>query len=320
MKVLITGGAGFIGSNFVRFHLANSDDEITILDSLTYAGSRDTILDFVDDPRVAFIEGDICDRETVAFAMKNHQAVVHFAAESHVDRSIEVSERFVTTNCVGTNTLCDLASDMEIERFVHISTDETYGSLERGSFTENDKLEPSSPYSASKAASDLIALGHHVTHGVPVIITRSSNNYGPFQFPEKLIPLFVTNLLDGLQVPLYGDGANVRDWIHVEDNCAAIQQVLQTGEVGEIYNIGAGNEISNFELTQILLALCERDESAIVNVDDRPGHDFRYSIDSARVRNLGWSPRIDLEAGLVTTVDWYRNNETWWRPKKAAQT
>ncbi|MEC7915374.1 MAG: dTDP-glucose 4,6-dehydratase [Actinomycetota bacterium] len=320
MKVLITGGAGFIGSNFVRFHLANSDDEITILDSLTYAGSRDTILDFVDDPRVAFIEGDICDRETVAFAMKNHQAVVHFAAESHVDRSIEGSERFVTTNCVGTNTLCDLASDMEIERFVHISTDETYGSLERGSFTENDKLEPSSPYSASKAASDLIALGHHVTHGVPVIITRSSNNYGPFQFPEKLIPLFVTNLLDGLQVPLYGDGANVRDWIHVEDNCSAIQQVLQTGEVGEIYNIGAGNEISNFELTQILLALCERDESAIVNVDDRPGHDFRYSIDSARVRNLGWSPRIDLEAGLVTTVDWYRNNETWWRPKKAAQT
>ncbi|MED5361994.1 MAG: dTDP-glucose 4,6-dehydratase [Actinomycetota bacterium] len=320
MKVLITGGAGFIGSNFVRFHLANSDDEITILDSLTYAGSRDTVLDFVDDPRVAFIEGDICDRETVAFAMKNHQAVVHFAAESHVDRSIEGSERFVTTNCVGTNTLCDLASDMEIERFVHISTDETYGSLERGSFTENDKLEPSSPYSASKAASDLIALGHHVTHGVPVIITRSSNNYGPFQFPEKLIPLFVTNLLDGLQVPLYGDGANVRDWIHVEDNCAAIQQVLQTGAVGEIYNIGAGNEISNFELTQILLALCERDESAIVNVDDRPGHDFRYSIDSARVRNLGWSPRIDLEAGLVTTVDWYRNNETWWRPKKAAQT
>ena len=320
MKVLITGGAGFIGSNFVRFHLANSDDEITILDSLTYAGSRDTVQDFVDDPRVAFIEGDICDRETVAFAMKDHQAVVHFAAESHVDRSIEGSERFVTTNCVGTNTLCDLASDMEIERFVHISTDETYGSLERGSFTENDKLEPSSPYSASKAASDLIALGHHVTHGVPVIITRSSNNYGPFQFPEKLIPLFVTNLLDGLQVPLYGEGANVRDWIHVEDNCAAIHQVLQTGEVGEIYNIGAGNEISNFELTQMLLALCERDESAIVNVDDRPGHDFRYSIDSARVRNLGWSPRIDLEAGLVTTVDWYRNNEPWWRPKKAAQT
>ncbi len=320
MKVLITGGAGFIGSNFVRFHLANSDDEITILDSLTYAGSRDTVQDFVDDPRVAFIEGDICDRETVVFAMKDHQAVVHFAAESHVDRSIEGSERFVTTNCVGTNTLCDLASDMEIERFVHISTDETYGSLDRGSFTENDKLEPSSPYSASKAASDLIALGHHVTHGVPVIITRSSNNYGPFQFPEKLIPLFVTNLLDGLQVPLYGEGANVRDWIHVEDNCAAIHQVLQTGEVGEIYNIGAGNEISNFELTQMLLALCERDESAIVNVDDRPGHDFRYSIDSARVRNLGWSPRIDLEAGLVTTVDWYRNNEPWWRPKKAAQT
>ena len=275
--------------------------------------------DFVDDPRVIFVEGDICDRQVVASAMEGHHAVLHFAAESHVDRSIDGSERFITTNCVGTNTLCDLAGQMEIERFVHVSTDETYGSTKRGSFTEQDKLAPSSPYSASKAASDLIAMGHHITHGLPVIVTRSSNNYGPFQFPEKLIPLFVTNLLDGLQVPLYGDGTNIRDWIHVADNCAAIHHVLQSGEEGEIYNIGAGNEISNLELTQMLLDLCELDESSVIYVEDRPGHDFRYSVDSAKVRDLGWNPRIDLEIGLAETGDWYRNNQTWWRPKKAAQ-
>jgi len=208
---------------------------------------------------------------------------------------------------------------MEIERFVHVSTDETYGSTTQGSFTEEDKLAPSSPYSASKAASDLIAMGHHITHGLPVTVTRSSNNYGPFQFPEKLIPLFVTNLLDGLQVPLYGDGTNIRDWIHVNDNCAAIHHVLQSGEEGEIYNIGAGNEISNLELTQMLLDLCELDESRVIHVKDRPGHDFRYSVDSRKLRDLGWSPQIDLEAGLAETVDWYRENETWWRPKKAGQ-
>ena len=309
----------FIGSNFVRFHLANSDDEITILDALTYAGSRDTMSDFVDDPRVVFVEGDICDRQAVASAIEGHHAILHFAAESHVDRSIDGSERFVTTNCVGTNTLCDIAGQMEIERFVHVSTDETYGSTTQGSFTEEDKLAPSSPYSASKAASDLIAMGHHITHGLPVTVTRSSNNYGPFQFPEKLIPLFVTNLLDGLQVPLYGDGTNIRDWIHVNDNCAAIHHVLQSGEIGEIYNIGAGNEISNLELTQMLLDLCELDESRVIHVKDRPGHDFRYSVDSRKLRDLGWSPQIDLEAGLAETVDWYRENETWWRPKKAGQ-
>ena len=275
--------------------------------------------DFVDDPRVVFVEGDICDRQAVASAIEGHHAILHFAAESHVDRSIDGSERFVTTNCVGTNTLCDLAGQMEIERFVHVSTDETYGSTTQGSFTEEDKLAPSSPYSASKAASDLIAMGHHITHGLPVTVTRSSNNYGPFQFPEKLIPLFVTNLLDGLQVPLYGDGTNIRDWIHVADNCAAIHHVLQSGEEGEIYNIGAGNEISNLELTQMLLDLCELDESRVIHVKDRPGHDFRYSVDSRKLRDLGWSPQIDLEAGLAETVDWYRENETWWRPKKAGQ-
>ncbi|HJL99138.1 MAG: dTDP-glucose 4,6-dehydratase [Acidimicrobiales bacterium] len=317
MKILVTGGAGFIGSNFVRFHLANSDDEITILDSLTYAGSRDTLSDFIENPRISFVEGDICDREKVAATMEGQQLVVHFAAESHVDRSIDGSERFIITNCVGTNLLCDVAAQMNVQRFVHISTDETYGSRTDGSFTENDKLEPSSPYAASKAASDLIALGHHTTHDLPVVITRSSNNYGPFQFPEKLIPLFVTNLLDGSSVPLYGDGANVRDWIHVEDNCAAISNVLQNGEIGEIYNIGAGNEVSNLDLTKMLIKLCERDESAITRVEDRLGHDFRYSVDSTKIRDLGWAPQIDLQTGLEATVRWYRDNETWWRPKTA---
>ena len=317
MKVLVTGGAGFIGSNFVRFLLANSDDEITVIDSLTYAGSKDTMTDFAESPRVQFIEGDICDRELVTSAMDNHNAVVHFAAESHVDRSLKGSDRFITTNCLGTNVMCDVANELEISRFVHISTDETYGSLTQGSFSEKDRLEPSSPYSASKAGSDLIALAHHNTYNLPVIITRSSNNYGPFQFPEKLIPLFVTNLLDGLTVPLYGDGANVRDWIHVDDNCAAIDSVLRAGKTGEIYNIGAGNEISNLELTEILVELCDRDDSAIERVADRLGHDFRYSVDSSLVHDLGWKPRIDLHSGLEATIRWYRDHETWWRPKKA---
>ena len=317
MKVLVTGGAGFIGSNFVRYLLANSDDEITIVDSLTYAGSKDTLTDFAKNPRVQFIKGDICDRELVASAMAGHEAVVHFAAESHVDRSIDGSDRFVITNCLGTNVMCDVANQVGIDRFIHISTDETYGSRTHGSFSENDRLEPSSPYSASKASSDLIALAHHTTHGLPVIITRSSNNYGPFQFPEKLIPLFVTNLLDGLTVPLYGDGSNVRDWIHVDDNCNAIESILRFGNIGQIYNVGAGNEVSNLELTKTLIELCDRDESAIVHVEDRIGHDFRYSVDSSLVRELGWKPEVDLRPGLEATVHWYRDHETWWRPKKA---
>ena len=317
MKVLVTGGAGFIGSNFVRYLLANSDDEITIVDSLTYAGSKDTLTDFAKNPRVQFIKGDICDRELVASAMDDHEAVVHFAAESHVDRSIDGSDRFVITNCLGTNVMCDVANQVGIDRFIHISTDETYGSRTQGSFSENDRLEPSSPYSASKASSDLIALAHHTTHGLPVIITRSSNNYGPFQFPEKLIPLFVTNLLDGLTVPLYGDGSNVRDWIHVDDNCNAIESILRSGNIGQIYNVGAGNEVSNLELTKTLIELCDRDESAIVHVEDRIGHDFRYSVDSSLVRELGWKPEVDLRPGLEATVHWYRDHETWWRPKKA---
>ena len=249
--------------------------------------------------------------------MAGHEAVVHFAAESHVDRSIDGSDRFVITNCLGTNVMCDVANQVGIDRFIHISTDETYGSRTQGSFSENDRLEPSSPYSASKASSDLIALAHHTTHGLPVIITRSSNNYGPFQFPEKLIPLFITNLLDGLTVPLYGDGSNVRDWIHVDDNCNAIESILRSGNIGQIYNVGAGNEVSNLELTKTLIELCDRDESAIMHVEDRIGHDFRYSVDSSLVRELGWKPEVDLRPGLEATVHWYRDHETWWRPKKA---
>ena len=317
MKLLITGGAGFIGSNYVRHHLAQSDDQITILDALTYAGSRDTISDFIDNSRVQFVHGDICDRDTVNAVLKGMDAIVHFAAESHVDRSIAGSERFMVTNAVGTNVLCDLAKNSEIERFVHVSTDEVYGSRERGSFDENDRLEPSSPYSASKASSDLIALGHHATHGLPVSVTRSSNNYGPYQFPEKLIPLFVTNLIDGLNVPLYGEGLNVRDWIHVQDNCSAINKVLYEGTQGEIYNIGAGNEVSNLALTHMLIELCQRDISAINPVEDRPGHDFRYSVDVSKITNLGWKTEIDLSEGLESTVAWYHSNEKWWRPKKA---
>lgn len=316
MKRLITGGAGFIGSNYVRHVLATSDDEITILDALTYAGSRDTMADFLDDPRVEFVHGNICDRPVVESATEGHDLVVHFAAESHVDRSIEGPDAFVLTNCLGTNVLCDVARTAGVHRFVHVSTDETYGSRVEGSFREDDVLQPSSPYSASKAGSDLIALGYRTTFGLPVVVTRCSNNYGPFQFPEKVIPLFITNLLDGASVPLYGDGTNVRDWIHVDDHCAGVERVLHAGEDGEIYNLGGGNEVPNLELTRQLLQLCGRDETAITRVEDRLGHDFRYSVDCAKAEALGWRAEVSLDAGLEATVAWYRDNEAWWRPKK----
>lgn len=314
MRLFVTGAAGFIGSNFVRHVLATSDDEVTIFDALTYAGNRSTMDDLVSDPRVSFVHGDICDRAAVAAALPGHQAVVHFAAESHVDRSIVGPDAFVRTNCDGTNIVCDVARQAEVDRFVHISTDEVYGSIEHGSFHEDDPLGPRSPYSASKAGSDLIALAYHETYGLPVLVTRSSNNFGPFQFPEKVIPLFTTNLLDGANVPLYGDGGNVRDWCHVADNCAAVDLVLRSGVVGEIYNIGAGNEITNRELTERLLALLGADQSRIDHVTDRLGHDRRYSIDTAKVRALGWSPTRTLEDGLAATVDWYRERRDWWEP------
>ena len=317
MRLFVTGGAGFIGSNYVRHVLATSDDEVTVFDALTYAGNLETLKDLEGNPRYSFVQGDITDREAVGAAMPGHDMVVHFAAESHVDRSIVDPDAFVKTNCDGTNVMCDIARRVGVERFLHISTDEVYGSIDEGSFTETDPLGPRSPYSASKAGSDLIALAYHDTYGLPVLVTRSSNNFGPWQYPEKVIPLFTTNLLDGQQVPLYGDGGNVRDWIHVHDHNTAAHLVLQRGTPGEVYNIGAGNEITNKELTYRLLELTGRDESFIRPVDDRKGHDRRYSITHDKVTALGWRTEHTLDAGLAATVEWYRNNREWWEPLKA---
>jgi dTDP-glucose 4,6-dehydratase len=314
MRLFVTGGAGFIGANYVHHVLASSDDQVTVFDALTYAGNLDNLRDIAEDPRYRFVRGDITDREAVAAAMAGHDAVVHFAAESHVDRSIVSPDEFVHTNCGGTNVVCDIARQVEVDRFLHISTDEVYGSIDEGSFTESDVLAPRSPYSASKAGSDLIALAYRDTHGLPVVVTRSSNNFGPYQFPEKVIPLFVTNLLEGVKVPLYGDGLNVRDWCYVGDNCAGVDLALRKGEPGEVYNIGAGNEITNRELTDRILALLGHDESMIDYVEDRLGHDRRYSIDTSRIRALGWKPERDLSTALESTVGWYRDNRWWWEP------
>jgi dTDP-glucose 4,6-dehydratase len=316
MRLLVTGGAGFIGSNYVRHVLGSSDDAITVFDALTYAGNLDNLRGLDDDPRYAFVKGDITDRDAVAAALDGHDAVVHFAAESHVDRSIASPDQFVRTNCDGTNVLCDVARRLGVQRFLHVSTDEVYGSILEGSFTESDPLGPRSPYSASKAASDLIALAYRETYGLPVVVTRSSNNFGPYQYPEKVLPLFITNLLDGQRVPLYGDGMNVRDWCFVEDNCAGIDLVLRHGVDGEIYNIGAGNELPNRALTDAVLALLGQDDSMIEYVEDRLGHDRRYSIDTARVRALGWAPTWDFPAALEQTVSWYREHRWWWEPLK----
>lgn len=319
MRLLVTGGAGFIGSNFIRHVLDTNDDCVTALDSLTYAGNQATLANLEDDKRFRFVHGDICDRDLVASTLRGHDAVVHFAAESHVDRSIVAPDEFVRTNCDGTNVLCDIASSVGIERFIHISTDEVYGSIETGSFGENSLLSPSSPYAASKAASDLIALAHHHTHGLPVIVTRSSNNYGPYQYPEKIIPLFLTNLLKGQSVPLYGDGLHVRDWLYVADNCAAIDLILRSGEVGEIYNIGAGEETTNLELTHLLLKATHRDPGSIQFAVDRLGHDRRYSVDATKIRSLGWKPEHTLAKGLDKTVEWYRSHPEWWHPLRSNQ-
>ena len=269
------------------------------------------------DARYRFVHADICDRDAVASAMDGHDVVVHFAAESHVDRSIVDPDAFVRTNCDGTNVLCDVARRVGVERFVHISTDEVYGSIDVGSFSETSPLSPRSPYSAAKAGSDLIALSYHTTFGLPVVVTRSSNQFGPRQFPEKVIPLFVTNLLDGHKVPLYGDGGNVRDWLFVEDNVTAVDLVRRSGQIGEVYNIGAHNELTNRELTAKLLELCGRDESFVEPVADRPGHDRRYSITTDKIAALGWSTRHSLDDALAATVEWYRSHRSWWEPLKA---
>jgi len=323
VRILVTGGAGFIGSNYVRAVLTGrypsmADAEVTVLDKLTYSGSITNLAPVRDHPRLTFVEGDICDPELLADLVPGHRAVVHFAAESHVDRSILGAAPFVTTNVVGTQILLDAARRAGVDRFLHVSTDEVYGSIDSGSWTEEWPLSPNSPYSASKAGSDLVVLAAHRTHGMDVVITRCSNNYGHYQFPEKVIPLFVTNLLDGLTVPLYGDGGNVRDWLHVDDHCLGIQLALEKGRPGEVYNIGGGTELTNRELTERLLAACGKDWSSVRRVTDRKGHDRRYSLDITKIAGeLGYAPQVDLDSGLAATVRWYAENRAWWEPLKA---
>jgi dTDP-glucose 4,6-dehydratase len=320
MRVLVTGGAGFIGSHYVRELVSGSypafaGAEVVVLDKLTYAGSETNLAPVAG--KFEFVRGDICDPSVVAEQMRGVDVVVHFAAESHVDRSITGSADFVLTNVLGTQTLLQGALNAGVGRFVHVSTDEVYGSIEDGSWSENHVLEPNSPYSASKASSDLLARAFHRTHGLPVSITRCSNNYGPYQFPEKVIPVFVTNLIDGRKVPLYGDGLNVRDWLHVDDHCRGIQLVAEGGRPGEIYNIGGGTELTNRELTEKLLAATGRDWSFVEPVQDRLGHDRRYSVDISKISaELGYKPQVDFEVGLADTVEWYRENRAWWEPLK----
>jgi dTDP-glucose 4,6-dehydratase len=323
MKILVTGGAGFVGSHFVRTLLAGgyppfADSTVVVLDKLTYAGNLANLDPVRDHSGFTFVEGDILDVRLVDGILSEVEAVVHFAAESHVDRSILGAADFVMTNVVGTQTLLDAALRRGLGRFVHVSTDEVYGSIERGSWPESHALEPNSPYSASKASSDLIARSYARTHGLDVVITRCSNNYGPYQFPEKLIPLFVTNLIDGLQVPLYGDGLNVRDWLHVDDHSHGIALVLDGGRAGDVYNIGGGTELSNRDLTERLLAACDADWDRVDFVQDRKGHDRRYSVDITKItEELGYAPTVDFDRGLADTVQWYRENRDWWEPLKA---
>jgi dTDP-glucose 4,6-dehydratase len=320
MKLLVTGGAGFIGSNFVRHVLReHPDDRVVNLDKLTYAGNPANLADIARDPRYAFVQGDLCDATLVRDVLPGVDAVVNFAAESHVDRSLVEPDAFLKTDVFGVFTLLEAVRELKIPRFLHISTDEVYGSVAEGSSSEQHPLRPSNPYSASKAAGDLLALSYWRTHGVPVVITRSSNNFGPYQYPEKVVPLFITNAIDDQPLPLYGDGRNVRDWLYVLDNCAAIDLVLRRGRDGEVYNIGGGHEVENVVLTREILRYTGKPETLIRRVTDRPGHDRRYSVDSTKIAGLGWAPRHPFAAALETTVRWYREHETWWRPLKSGE-
>ncbi len=324
MRLFVTGGAGFIGSHFVRTLISGGyepfrDAEVTVYDKLTYAGNLANLAPVAEAPGYTFIQGDILDTPVLDTVLPGHDLVVNFAAESHVDRSIVGAADFVMTNAVGVQTLLDACLRAGIPRVLQVSTDEVYGSTEGAGFVETDLLEPSSPYSAAKAGGDLIARAYVVTHGLDVVITRCTNNYGPFQYPEKVIPLFVTNLIDGLPVPLYGDGGNVRDWLHVDDHCRAIAMVLEGGRAGEIYNISGGVGLSNRELTERLLAGCGADWSSVQYVEDRKGHDRRYALDDTKIRaELGYKPQIGIDEGLAATIAWYRENEQWWRPLKSS--
>ena len=322
MRYFVTGAAGFIGSHFVRQLMAGAygvePTQVTVYDKLTYAGNLENLASVSDDPRFTFVQGDICDGDLLDTVLPGHDVVVNFAAETHVDRSIHGPQDFVVTNVVGTQSLLDACLRHGIPRTVHIGTDEVYGSIDEGSWDESQPLLPNSPYSAAKAAAELLVRAYFVTYGLNVSSTRCSNNYGPYQFPEKVIPLFVTNLIDGGTVPLYGDGLNVRDWLHVDDHCRGIALVIEKGEPGESYNIGGGLELSNRELTERVLAAMGATWDSVQPVEDRKGHDRRYSVDDCRLRAMGYAPQHHFDDGLAETVAWYRDNETWWRPLKSA--
>ena len=323
MRVLVTGGAGFIGSNYVRMLLTNGfagfgEVHVTVLDKLTYAGNLANLEPVARHPRYSFVQGDICDAGLLARLVPDHDIVINFAAETHVDRSITGASDFVAANVAGVQLLLQACLEGGVSRVVQVSTDEVYGSIAAGSWTEDSPLEPNSPYAAAKAGGDLMARAYARTHGLNVSITRCCNNYGPYQFPEKVIPLFVTNLLDGLQVPLYGDGGNVRDWIHVDDHCRGIQLVLEQGEPGRVYNINGNAELTNVELTRALLDACGAGWDMVRHVEDRKGHDRRYSLDDSLLRGMGYQPRGAFADGLASTVQWYRDNRPWWEPLKRA--
>lgn len=320
MKLLVTGGCGFIFSNFIRYMLKKYPDyEIINLDALFYAGRLENTKDFKDNPNYKFVKGNICDEKLVDKLMQEVDWVINGAAQTHVDRSITDPDEFIKTDILGTYTLLEAAKKHNIKKFLAVSTDEVYGSIDQGLFTEQSLIKPNSPYSASKAGADLMVRAYFKTYNLPVLITRSSNNYGKFQYPEKLIPLFITNLLENKKIPLYGDGLNVRDWLYVLDNCSGIDLVLHKGKLGEVYNIGADNEKTNKEITEIILKQLGKDESSIEHVKDRPGHDKRYALDSSKIKELGWKPEYDFEKALKETIDWYKNNEDWWKKIKSGE-
>lgn len=318
MRILVTGGAGFIGSNFIRYMLNKYPDYgIVNLDKMTYAGNLENMTDIEKNKRYEFVKGDIADPKIVAKCVKDVQVIINFAAETHVDRSIVDAGDFVKTNVFGTYTLLEAAKKNNIGKYIQVSTDEVYGSIEKGAFKESDELKPSSPYSATKASADLLTMSYYITYQLPVTITRSSNNFGPYQFPEKVIPLFITNVLEDKPVPLYGDGKNVRDWIYVLDNCEAIDQVMHKGKAGQIYNIGGSNELANIELTKKILEYLGKNDEFIMPVTDRLGHDRRYALDCFKLRSeLGWKPQRDFNQALTETINWYKENQQWWKKLK----
>ena len=316
-KLLVTGGAGFIGSNFARMMLGKYPDyHITVLDALTYAGNLENLEDLRDDPRFSFVKGDIRSKEDVEGPVAECDVIINFAAESFVDRSILEPDSFITTDVLGTHILLEAARKRGIEKFVHISTDEVYGDVEVGSSKETDSFAPNSPYSASKASADLMVLAYYKTYGLPVTVTRGSNTYGPYQHPEKLIPLFISNAMDDKPLPVYGDGQQVRDWLHVLDHCSGVDIALHNGKIGHAYNVGGGNERTNLEITKLILKYTGKSESLMKYVTDRPGHDRRYSLDCSKLKSIGWQPQVPFEDGLRETAEWYMQNQEWWRRVK----